>query len=184
MQNAFVESFNGRMRDECLNLHWFDRSVTPATRLPNGAAPTTPHRGRPESFWCDLEELGSIGEVEPRLDAIFGLSKHWDTLVRAHGHDALAGPAVAIAGLEIVAIQDASDQIIIGNQHKLTHGVDDFCRGAVSLSAAALGQPNFAMSAAAPMDAEKDLGGHIVDINHDLLDQRAYDALFQPRVGC
>jgi putative transposase len=23
VQNAFVESLNGRMRDECLNLHWF-----------------------------------------------------------------------------------------------------------------------------------------------------------------
>ena len=23
MQNAFVESFNGKFRDECLNLHWF-----------------------------------------------------------------------------------------------------------------------------------------------------------------
>jgi putative transposase len=23
VQNAFVESFSGRMRDECLNLHWF-----------------------------------------------------------------------------------------------------------------------------------------------------------------
>jgi putative transposase len=23
VQNAFVESFNARMRDECLNLHWF-----------------------------------------------------------------------------------------------------------------------------------------------------------------
>lgn len=23
MQNAFAESFNGRLRDECLNLHWF-----------------------------------------------------------------------------------------------------------------------------------------------------------------
>ena len=23
MQNAFVESFNGRLRDECLNTHWF-----------------------------------------------------------------------------------------------------------------------------------------------------------------
>ena len=22
-QNAFVESFNGRLRDECLNTHWF-----------------------------------------------------------------------------------------------------------------------------------------------------------------
>ena len=23
-QNAFVESFNGKLRDECLNVHWFD----------------------------------------------------------------------------------------------------------------------------------------------------------------
>ena len=23
MQNPFVESFNGRMRHECLNVHWF-----------------------------------------------------------------------------------------------------------------------------------------------------------------
>ena len=23
MENAFVESFNGRFRDECLNMHWF-----------------------------------------------------------------------------------------------------------------------------------------------------------------
>lgn len=23
MQNAFIESFNGKFRDECLNKHWF-----------------------------------------------------------------------------------------------------------------------------------------------------------------
>lgn len=23
MQNAFIKSFNGRFRDECLHLHWF-----------------------------------------------------------------------------------------------------------------------------------------------------------------
>jgi putative transposase len=23
VQNAYVESFNGKFRDECLNLHWF-----------------------------------------------------------------------------------------------------------------------------------------------------------------
>jgi putative transposase len=28
-QNAYVESFNGRLRDECLNEHWFT-SITPA----------------------------------------------------------------------------------------------------------------------------------------------------------
>ena len=24
VQNAFIESFNGKFRDECLNEHWFD----------------------------------------------------------------------------------------------------------------------------------------------------------------
>ena len=23
MQNAFIESFNGTLRDDCLNMHWF-----------------------------------------------------------------------------------------------------------------------------------------------------------------
>lgn len=31
-QNAFVESFNGRLRDECLNLHWF-QSIDQANRI-------------------------------------------------------------------------------------------------------------------------------------------------------
>ena len=32
VQNAYIESFNGRLRDECLNLHWF-RSVTDAKQI-------------------------------------------------------------------------------------------------------------------------------------------------------
>jgi len=26
VQNAYIESFNGRLRDECLNQHWFKKS--------------------------------------------------------------------------------------------------------------------------------------------------------------
>ena len=33
-QNAFVESFNGRFRNECLNLHWF-RDLADARQLIN-----------------------------------------------------------------------------------------------------------------------------------------------------
>jgi putative transposase len=32
VQNAFIESFNGSFRDECLNLHWFG-SLTDAKRV-------------------------------------------------------------------------------------------------------------------------------------------------------
>lgn len=32
VQNAFIESFNGSLRDECLNLHWF-QSLADAKRI-------------------------------------------------------------------------------------------------------------------------------------------------------
>jgi putative transposase len=53
--NAFIESFNGRFREECLNLHWFScledaRSKTGAWRLPY-------NHDRPH---------GSLGNLAPR----------------------------------------------------------------------------------------------------------------------
>jgi putative transposase len=30
--NAYIETFNGSLRDDCLNLHWFD-TLTEARRL-------------------------------------------------------------------------------------------------------------------------------------------------------
>jgi len=32
MDNGFIESFNGKLRDECLNMHWFE-SLTEAQRV-------------------------------------------------------------------------------------------------------------------------------------------------------
>jgi putative transposase len=37
MQNGFVESFNGRLRDECLNEHLFRSYAMPARSSRNGA---------------------------------------------------------------------------------------------------------------------------------------------------
>ena len=31
--NAAIESFNGRFRDECLNVHWFDSLEDAATKI-------------------------------------------------------------------------------------------------------------------------------------------------------
>jgi putative transposase len=50
-QNAYVESFNGRLRDECLNEHWFvtlaqARAIIEARRHEY-------NHGRPKS--CDLK---------------------------------------------------------------------------------------------------------------------------------
>ena len=32
MDNGFIESLNGKLRDECLNMHWFE-SLTEARRV-------------------------------------------------------------------------------------------------------------------------------------------------------
>jgi hypothetical protein len=40
VQNAFVESFDARMRDECLNLHWFRSLAHAHDEITDGAAQT------------------------------------------------------------------------------------------------------------------------------------------------
>jgi putative transposase len=57
VQNAFIESFNGRLRDECLNLNWFlgiadARQIVEAWRLDyNQARPHTALGGlTPEEY--------------------------------------------------------------------------------------------------------------------------------------
>jgi Integrase core domain len=42
MQNGFVESFNGRLRDECLNEHVFTNLGEARRIMKNGGSTTTP----------------------------------------------------------------------------------------------------------------------------------------------
>src|SRR3954447_10764590 len=39
--------------------------------------------------------------------------------------DALAGPPIAVAGLKTIAVEDAGDQVVVGDQGQLTHGFED-----------------------------------------------------------
>ena len=41
VQNAYAESFNGRFRDECLNVSWFQNLWDAAARSPLGGCSTT-----------------------------------------------------------------------------------------------------------------------------------------------
>lgn len=59
-------------------------------------------------------------------------------MVRAQRGDALAGPTVAVAGLEAIAVEKAGYQIVAGDQHQLAYGGDDVSGRAVALSASAL----------------------------------------------
>ena len=42
-ENAYIESFNGKFRDECLNEHWFLTMPTPDVSSKPGASSTTPN---------------------------------------------------------------------------------------------------------------------------------------------
>jgi transposase InsO family protein len=44
--NAYIESFNGKFRDECLNEHWFlSLAHVPEASSKHGASSTTPNDG-------------------------------------------------------------------------------------------------------------------------------------------
>src|SRR6202011_1224185 len=89
---------------------------------------------------------------------------------------------IAVARLEAVAVEEAGNQIVAGDQHQLTHGLDNIGRSASSLSAPAAGQPQLRVSAAPPVDDENDLGRRVVDIGHDLMDEGAYNALLEASI--
>ena len=94
--------------------------------------------GKPQRLGRDLEEPGGVGEVEPGLDAIGRGSEHRDAIVRPHGGDAFARPAVAVAGLQAVAVEKTGDQVVASDQHQLAHGRDDVGRCAIALPAPSL----------------------------------------------
>jgi len=66
-QNAFAESFNGRFRDECLNLHWFEslpdaRRRTAAWRQHYNHA--RPHSGLGNLNPHQFHQLASLGSSQ------------------------------------------------------------------------------------------------------------------------
>lgn len=72
VENAFIESFNGRLRDECLNQHWFlslidARRVIEAWRVSYNTA--RPHRGLASLTPAEFAEQFKKDEEQQRLSA-------------------------------------------------------------------------------------------------------------------
>jgi hypothetical protein len=53
------------------------------------------------------------------LDAVGCSFERRNAMVRSQRGDALAGPTIAVAGFETVAIEKASDQVVAGDQRQL-----------------------------------------------------------------
>jgi putative transposase len=70
MDNTFIEAFNGRLRDECLNRSWFltladARRIIAAWRLQYGTA--RPRRASQGSSPSQLAEAFSVNQQHPVL---------------------------------------------------------------------------------------------------------------------
>ena len=74
MQNAYIESFNGKFRDECLNEHWF--SSIPEAQAIIEAWRVDYNTVRPHSSLGNRtpREEGSIPPLEAAITAAAGLS--------------------------------------------------------------------------------------------------------------
>ena len=95
VENAFIESFNGRLRDECLNEHWFlsladARRIIEAWRVSYNTA--RPHGGlgqlTPEQFAHQLEAANTT-----RLSARIGPKQGLGSLQRGAGNSRSKGRA-------------------------------------------------------------------------------------------
>ena len=74
VQNAFIESFNGKLRDECLNQHWFVsleevRRIIKSWRMDyNTARPhSSPGYMTPEGFRLSFEQTLENDKMNRKL---------------------------------------------------------------------------------------------------------------------
>ena len=79
MQNGYVESFNGRLRDECLNANWFVNIVDAKQKIERWRVEY--NEERPHSsldYRTPNEFAGVYSELTSRMDAIPPIRPSWD----------------------------------------------------------------------------------------------------------
>jgi hypothetical protein len=74
--------------------------------------------GEPQRLGADAEQLGRPGQVQPGFDAVRGGAPHRNAMVGAQRRHTLTGPAIAVAREELVAVQNARNEIVIGDAHQ------------------------------------------------------------------
>src|SRR5215210_671367 len=130
-------------------------------------------RCQSERSWGNMQKSRGVAEVQPRLDSIIGRLVDGDAVMRTQRRDPLTGPAIAIARDQSVPVQDAGDEIIIGDQHQLPHSGNHIICRAVALPAPSLWQAYLAMNAPDPMDEQNDLGRLQIDVGDYFMDDGA-----------
>src|SRR3981081_1012101 len=111
----------------------------------------------PKRVRCNAEEARRLVQIKPWLVPIWRRPKNRDLMMRPERGDPLPCPAIAVAGHQAVPVEDAGDQVIIGDENQLAAGGEHVGGDSVALSAAAPRQAQFGMTAADPMGQENDL---------------------------
>ena len=126
--------------------------------------------------------LGRIGQVYPAFGTLPRTVLR-DAVRAAHRRDAFASPAVAVAGFEVVAIEDGRNYVIGADACKNCNRLDRVGAGmGCTLSTATSRYPEAGVNTALPVDDHFDLTCILVDVHEDFRNQRANDSLLEARV--
>ena len=72
--------------------------------------------GDPERPRRYADQRRGLTEIEPGFDAVLRRSIHGDPVARPQRGYPLPGPSVTVAGLDAIAIEDAGDDVVLGDQ--------------------------------------------------------------------
>src|SRR5260221_12415655 len=105
--------------------------------------------GEPERLRCNAEQTRRLVQIKPWLVPIWRRPKDRDLMMRPERADPLPGPAIAVAGHQAVPVEDAGNQIIIGDENKLGVGGEDVGGGAFGCTRETPRQAQFGWNVAA-----------------------------------
>jgi hypothetical protein len=80
---------------------------------------------QPERLGTDVKKCRRLSEVEPRFDTVCSRTINRDPIVRSKSGNTLTRPSIAVTGPQLVSVENARDEIVVGNKHQLTDGIDD-----------------------------------------------------------
>src|SRR5207253_113425 len=107
-------------------------------------------------------------QVEPWFAGLLSGAVDWDLVMRPQRRHAFPGPTITMPGTEIVAIEDAGDQIVAADAHQHSYRLDDVFRRAVALPAPASREAQLRMHPTHPVDEQDDLACLGVDVGDHL----------------
>ncbi len=89
--------------------------------------------GDPERARGYADQSRGLTEIEPGFDAVLRRSIHGDPVARSQRGYPLPGPSVTVACLDAIRIEDAGDDVVLGDKGEYAHGVDNVGPRAVAL---------------------------------------------------